>query len=157
MPFIAQNAENLDGGFIYVNQPEDDAEGVNRRSYGSMTYAGLKSMIYAGLTAEDKRVKAALDWIAKNYSVTENPGRGAEGLFYHHHTMAKTLDALKLPVLEDIGGKKHNWRADLSEYLLSKQKTDGAWTNEANRQFMENDANLVTGYALIVLAICLQK
>jgi len=157
MPFIAQNVKNLDGGFIYVNQPTDDADGLNHRSYGSMTYAGLKSMIYAGLTAEDKRVKAALDWIAKNYSVTENPGRGAEGLFYHHHTMAKTLDVLKTPILEGTDGKKHNWRADLSMYLLSKQQADGSWINEANRQFMENDANLVTGYVLIILATCLPK
>ena len=155
MPFIAQNAENLDGGFIYVNQPPDnDPTGNSRRSYGSMTYAGLKSMIYAGLTKEDKRVKAALDWIAKNYTVTENPGRGAEGLFYHYHTMSKTLDVMELPSLEDVDGKKHNWRADLSEYLLLKQQTDGSWINEANRQFMENDANLVTGYVLLVLAAC---
>jgi squalene-hopene/tetraprenyl-beta-curcumene cyclase len=154
MPFVAKNAANLDGGFIYVNQPQDDASGQNHRSYGSMTYAGLKSMIYAGLTKEDKRVKAALDWIAKNYSVTENPGRGAEGLFYHYHTMAKTLGVMNVIVLDGVDSKKHNWRADLSTHLLSNQKADGSWINEANRQFMENDPNLVTGYALIVLATC---
>ena len=37
------------------------------RSYGSMTYAGLKSMMYAGLTKDDPRVKAATEWISKHH------------------------------------------------------------------------------------------
>jgi squalene-hopene/tetraprenyl-beta-curcumene cyclase len=158
MPFLTQNAGNLDGGFIYYNQPAPEGtkatEGL--RSYGGMTYAGLKSMIYAGLTKEDKRVKAALDWIAKNYTVSENPGRGAAGLYYYYQTMAKTLEVQKLPLLEDASGKKNNWRADLSVQLIAVQKPNGSWANETP-QYMENDANLVTGYALITLALCLQK
>ena len=31
------------------------------RSYGGMTYAGLKSMAYAKLTRDDPRVKAAVE------------------------------------------------------------------------------------------------
>ena len=49
------------------------------RSYGSMTYAGLKSMIYAGLTKDDPRVKAAVDWITKNWTLDENPGMRLAG------------------------------------------------------------------------------
>jgi squalene-hopene/tetraprenyl-beta-curcumene cyclase len=158
MPFVAKNAENLDGGFLYHNQP--DTEGVRAteglRSYGGMTYAGLKSMIYAGLTLEDKRFKSALDWIAKHYTVKENPGRGAAGLYYYYQTMAKTLEVLQSPTLEDTDGKKNNWRSDLSEHLISIQYANGSWGND-NSQFMENDANLVTGYVLIVLATCLPK
>ena len=159
MPFLAQNAENLDGGFIYYNQPNPEGTKATEgfQSYGGMTYAGLKSMIYAGLTKEDKRVKAALNWIAKNYTVTENPGRGAAGLYYYYQTMAKTLDIQKLIFLEDIGGKKNNWRADLSEHLILKQKEEGSWVNENSRQYMEDDPNLVTGYALIALAMCIQQ
>ena len=159
MPFVARNVEGLDGGFLYHNQPETEgaraAEGL--RSYGGMTYAGLKSMIYAGLTKEDKRVKAALDWIAKHYSVTENPGRGAAGLYYYYQTMAKTFEVQMLSVFEDSAGKKHNWRADLSEQLIATQKENGSWFNEASPQYMENDANLVTGYALLVLSLCLPQ
>ena len=44
-----------------------------------MTYAGLKSMIYAGLKQDDVRVKAAVGYIAKNYTVDENPGQGQRG------------------------------------------------------------------------------
>ncbi|MDR2116733.1 MAG: terpene cyclase/mutase family protein [Planctomycetaceae bacterium] len=156
MPFLA-NSKNLDGGFIYVNQPgasrmESAEESV--RSYGAMTYAGLKSMIYAGLTKDDKRVKAAFDWIAKNYNVKEHPGRGANGLFYYYHTMAKSLNVLQLAEIEDSTGQKHAWKTELSEELISKQKENGSWINDASRQWMENDPNLVTGFVLLVLAYC---
>jgi squalene-hopene/tetraprenyl-beta-curcumene cyclase len=114
-------------------------------------------MIYAGLTKEDKRVKAALDWIAKNYSVVENPGRGAAGLFYYYQTMAKTFDVKKVTLFEDSDGKKHNWRSDLSEQLIAVQQQNGSWINEASSQYMESDPNLVTGYVLLVLAMCLQE
>jgi squalene-hopene/tetraprenyl-beta-curcumene cyclase len=155
MPFIARNAANLDGGFIYYNQP--DTEGTREteglRSYGGMTYAGFKSLIYAGLTKEDKRYKAALDWITKNYTVKENPGRGTSGLYYYYQTMAKTLEVFNTPTLEDASGKKNNWRSDLSEHLVSIQNPDGSWVN-TNTQYMESDANLVTGYVLVALALC---
>ena len=159
MPFLARNPDGLDGGFIYYPMPDPEGarETEGLASYGGMTYAGLKSMIYAGLTIEDKRYKAALDWLAKNYTVTENPGRGAAGLYYYYQTMAKTLDIKNSPQFEDADGKKHNWRADLSEHLISVQQENGSWVNEASSQYMENDVNLVTGYVLLTLALCLPE
>ena len=84
-----------DGGFFYTpaaggtSQAGETANG-GLRSYASMTYAGLKSMIYAGVDRDDQRVKAALSWIRKNYDVSENPGMGASGHYYYLHTFAKT-------------------------------------------------------------------
>jgi squalene-hopene/tetraprenyl-beta-curcumene cyclase len=112
-------------------------------------------MIYAGLTKEDKRVKAALEWIAKNYTITENPGRGAAGLYYYYQSMAKALDVHGLPYFEDVDGKRHDWRGDLSGHLIAVQQENGSWVNTASRQYMEDDANLVTGFALLALALCL--
>ena len=60
-----------------------------------MTYAGLKSMIYAGLTADDPRVKAAYDYITKHYTLDENPGLGQQGLYYYYQTFAKALAAAR--------------------------------------------------------------
>ena len=59
-----------------------------------MTYAGLKSMIYAGVRPDDPRVKAALKWIDMHYDLKSNPGMGDAGLYYYYHTFAKALDAL---------------------------------------------------------------
>ena len=61
-----------------------------------MTYAGFKSLIYAGLTENDPRVKAAREWIEKNYTVEENPGQGEAGLYYYYHAFAAALNAAKL-------------------------------------------------------------
>ncbi len=67
-----------DGGFFYTtaNGGESMAgtdENGGLRSYGSMTYSGLKSMIYAGVSKDDPRVKAALSFLEKNYTVDNNP------------------------------------------------------------------------------------
>jgi squalene-hopene/tetraprenyl-beta-curcumene cyclase len=121
------------------------------RSYASMTYAGLKSMIYAGLTPDDPRVKAALKFIQSHYSLDENPGMGQAGLYYYYHTFAKTLSMLGQPTVTDDKGKVHDWRAELIAALAKRQGARGEWVNPADR-FMEGDPNLVTAYALLALA-----
>lgn len=150
-----------DGGFYYVvptesvDPSEDERYTANGglRSYGSMTYAGFKSMVYAGLTKEDPRVKAALEWIGNNYSVTENPGQGTAGLFYYYNTFGSALDAADLEAVVDGDGQSHDWRTDLTAELAKRQNDDGSWANE-NRQWFENDKNLATAFALLALSHC---
>lgn len=147
-----------DGGFYYTpaaggtSQAGVDANG-GLRSYASMTYAGLKSMIYAGVKKDDPRVKAALTWITKHYSLRDNPGMGKQGLYYYYHTFAKTLSVLDLDDLKDADGKSHNWRAELVATLAKQQKANGSWINEADRWY-EGDPNLVTAYGLLALSHC---
>jgi squalene-hopene/tetraprenyl-beta-curcumene cyclase len=145
-----------DGGFVYTaaNGGQSMAGKTpdgGLRSYASMTYAGLKSMIYAGLTRDDPRVKAALAYIARHYSLDENPGLGEQGLYYYYHTFAKTMSALGEPKVTDSAGTAHDWKADLVAALAKRQQPEGSWVNRADR-FMEGDPNLVTAYALLALA-----
>lgn len=151
-----------DGGFFYEiprekidpsTSPERYTENGGIRSYGSMTYAGLKSMIYAGLTKDDPRVKAATEWVTKNYSVEKNPGMGSAGLFYYYHTFAAGLGTAGVDELTDAEGNKHNWREDLINELAERQNDDGSWANENGRWF-ENDKNLATAFALMALSYC---
>jgi squalene-hopene/tetraprenyl-beta-curcumene cyclase len=121
------------------------------RSYASMTYAGLKSMIYAGLDGNDPRVRAAMTYITRHYTLDENPGLGQQGLYYFYHTFAKTMAVLGEPTLVDAKGASHDWRAELVAALGKRQQADGGWVNPADR-FMEGDPNLVTAYALLALA-----
>ena len=46
----------------------------------------------------------------------------------------------------------HDWRAELIRAIASRQQPDGSWVNPNNR-WLEGDANLVTGYALLALVI----
>ena len=150
--------KNSDGGFIYtpVNEgmsPAGETPDGGLRSYGSMSYAGLKSMIYAGLKPDDPRVTAAYDWIKKHYDTESNPGLGDAGLYYYYTVFAKAFQVLKLESLESADGQKHDWRSDLIESLAKRQQPDGSWLN-TNPRWLEGDPNLVTGYVLIVLGDC---
>ncbi len=100
-------------------------------------------------------MKAVLDWVGKNYSVEENPGVGSAGLFYDDHAFAAALAASKLDAVVDADGTAHDWRKDLAAELISRQNSDGSWTN-SNRQWFENDANLATAFALLALDHCAQ-
>lgn len=156
-----QFAEKVqDGGFYYEipitkidpsTSEERYTPNGGLRSYGSMSYTGLKSMIYAGLSAEDPRVHAVLDWVAKHYDVSSNPGMGSAGLFYYYHTFAAALKASGIDVVKDSQGIEHDWRADLVKELAARQKDDGSWSND-NRQWFENDKNLATTFALLALS-----
>ncbi len=64
-----------DGGFFYTTANGGESMAGTEpdgglRSYGSMTYAGLKSMIYAGVSKDDPRVKAAVSFLQKNIRST---------------------------------------------------------------------------------------
>jgi squalene-hopene/tetraprenyl-beta-curcumene cyclase len=121
-----------------------------------MTYAGLKSMIFAGLKADDPRVKAAVEWARQHYSLSENPGLGSAGLYYYYHLFGKALAALGQAELVDAKNAKHPWRSELVTELAKRQQADGSWVNEDSR-WMEGDPNLVTGYALLTLSYCRAK
>jgi squalene-hopene/tetraprenyl-beta-curcumene cyclase len=154
-----------DGGFVYT--PANNGESMagdttapdgrrELRSYGSMTYAGLKSMIYAGLSKDDPRVKAAWAWITKNWTLDENPGmrlgdpaKAQHGLYYYYHTLARALNAYDQPVLTDPQGRKHDWRVELVEKLASLQKEDGRWAGD--KRWMEENPVLVTSYVVLAL------
>ena len=151
-----------DGGLYYTpaaggKSQAGTTENGGLKSYGSMTYAGLKSMIFAGVTKDDPRVKAAFGWIQKHYSLTDNPGMGRgnlgkQGLYYYYQVFAKALDALQVDEVVDGKGVKHQWRKELLSELAKRQQDDGSWINTESDRWMESDPNLVSGYALLALS-----
>jgi len=145
------------GGFVYY--PGNSKAGgttnaatgkVALRSYGSMSYAGLLSYIYAKVGKDDARVVAVLEWLRGNYSLDENPGLGPEGYFYYLHLMTKALTAAGVDRLTLADGREIRWRDEVATRLLSLQAKDGSWVN-ANERWWEADRNLVTAYVLLSL------
>ena len=120
LAYAAKAGEADKGGFVYNTAAANDPKSEKRsdtgglRSEGGMTYAGLKSFLYAGVGKDDPRVKAAVTWVRKNYTVTENPGQKDAGLFYYYHTFAKAMDALGDDIFVDAKGVKHDWRKNCS-------------------------------------------
>ena len=142
-----------DGGFIYAPDGESkagtDAAG-SPRSYASMTYAGLLSFIYANVDKDDERVQAAFKWIKEHFTLEENYGMGAQGLYYNYHTMAKALRLYGQATFVDSKGISHDWYREFAEKLISVQKPDGSWVNE-NSRWMEALPVLATSYAILSL------
>ncbi|MAH64939.1 MAG: hypothetical protein CMJ27_00880 [Phycisphaerae bacterium] len=167
-PAAWAQAGSDDGGFVYT--PANDGEsfgsaaagegrygetmpaGVARslRSYGSMTYAGFKSLLFAGLGPDDPRVAAALGWVRDHWTLSENPGVGQQGVFYYLHAMARALRASGLDEIVDADGTKHDWRAEMIAELARRQRPDGRWFNDADR-WEESRPELATIYACLAL------
>jgi len=158
-----------DGGFIYTpanggESMASEAAGEGRdgrallsadeqpslRSYGSMSYAGFKSLLYAGLSPDDVRVRAVYDWVRKHWTLEENPGLGQQGYYYYMHAVARTLRVAQQHVVIDSNGTTHHWRDELIDALLAKQQPNGGWVNSQDR-WLEGEPALATAYALLAL------
>ncbi|MSR28679.1 MAG: hypothetical protein EXS03_03775 [Phycisphaerales bacterium] len=157
-----------DGGFVYTPSGggesfSSEAAGEGRfgelvpageprslRSYGSMTYAGFKSLLFAGLTRDDPRVRAAMGWIRTHWTFAENPGLGQQGYYYYLHAMARALSAAQQTEFIDVSGTAHSWREELVDALSSRQRSDGSWVN-ASARWEESNSDLCTIYAVLAL------
>jgi len=162
------------GGFVYSTSPGgdrigegeskagtisetlDDGTRVSRlRAYGSMTYAAFKSYAYAELAGDDPRVRAALEWISRHYTLDENPGIGDQGRYYYYLTFARAMHALGRDTIDvhdpGTGGMREaQWRRDLVDALGELQNQDGSF-RAVHPRWMEDDQVLITAYALIAL------
>lgn len=161
------------GGFIYATSPSGEQIGVGEskagtieetlsdgttasrlRAYGSMSYAGFKSYVYADLPRDDVRVTAARTWIGENYTLEENPGIGTDGYYYFILTFSRALDAFGEPTLEVVADgrstRRTNWADDLIAQLATLQNDDGSFRSVDDR-WMENNPVLITAYSLIAL------
>lgn len=161
------------GGFVYATTPNadsvdefvgqsqagytqetvgegDDARTLTRlRAYGSMTYVGFKSLIYADLSPDDPRVVAARGWIERNYTLEENPGLGPQGQYYYYTALARALAARGEPIVAGV-----DWRRDLMETLIELQEPDGSF-RVLHERWMEGDGVLITAFALIAMQTAL--
>jgi len=157
LPWVSSDPQNR-GGFVY--SPEESKSGEDQlpdgktalRSYGSMSYAGLLSYVYADLPKDDPRISAVVDWLQRNYSIEENPGLGPQGLYYYYHTMAKALSLFGVQTFKLADGTEINWRKDLALKLLNLQNSEGFWVND-NGRWWEKDPTLVTAYTVMALEI----
>jgi len=165
----------MGGGFVYKPDLDtvenyggytvDSGDGKKvLNGYGSMSYAGLKTYLFAGLRKDDPRVLAAVRWLRENYTLERHPGfpfesdrpagerKDRQGLFYYYLAMARALDAWGENPFETGDGVRHDWPREMARQLISLQRGSGAWFNDQPR-WWEGDELLVTAYALKVYSI----
>ena len=156
-----------DGGFIYAidrkgsefvgeSMAGDGDRGL--RSYGSMTYTGFKSLLYANVAKGDPRVRAAYEWIRRYWRLDSNPNmpqmQSQQGLYYYYHVFAKALRAWGQDVISDTRDVPHNWRQELIDVLAGSRKSaDGrkCWSNDKEERWFEGNPILATAYAVLAL------
>ncbi|MEC8826539.1 MAG: cycloartenol synthase [Verrucomicrobiota bacterium] len=153
--------EEDEGGFIYFPtntksdqipiKGDDGKERTALRSYGSMSYAGLLAFIYAEMDRDDPRVASVMRWLQNNYTLEENPGMDAQGLFYYYHTMSKALAITGTKELVTPEGNQIDWKKDLALKIMSLQGQDGSWFNQESNRWMEDDTTMVTAYGMLTL------
>ncbi len=150
------------GGFVYYpgfsNAGSQELSGGRTalRSYGSMSYAGLLSFVYAEIPRNDERMRAALQWLSENYTIEENPGLGKQGLFYYFYLMTKALCASSVEELRTKDGKRVAWARPLALRMMDLQAAEGWWENDVAR-WMEKDRVLVTSYCVTALSLLARR
>lgn len=154
-----QNTEGeTAGGFAYNAQDPKGGIATNTsgrimlRAYGSMTYAGLLSLVHAKLDKSDPRVRSAVDYASRFWTLEENPGQGQQGLYFYYNVITRALSAADIAALsrKDAPGEIL-WQTEILRKVMSVQKPDGSWINDNNR-WWENDPVLATSYSLLALS-----
>lgn len=138
------------GGAPRGGQGGGDRARPQLRSYGSITYVGLLSMMHTRLTRSDPRVTSALDYCTKHWTLDENPGQGGQGIYFYYNILTRALSAANVDAIPQAAGGTLAWREALIRKVISLQRPDGSWINENNR-WWENDPVLVTAYSLLAL------
>jgi squalene-hopene/tetraprenyl-beta-curcumene cyclase len=164
----AEELALLDGGFAFG--PRDSKAGrrvfssgrIIFRSYGSATADGLRALLWLGVPKDDPRVKAALGWLGKNFTLRVNPGFPAEGdgvlergIFYYY--LDALTDALARAGVDTLstGADRPpiHWRNDVARRLVSLQRPDGSWAGDV-AVMNEDDPAQATSFALLALTRC---
>ena len=130
-----ENTQNGDGGWYYT---------ARGRSYGSMSVAGLASLyicgqrlhvgagpsrfhngIYldCGKYQQNRAIAAGIRWITDNFSVRQNPGRGATWLYYYLYGLERCG---MVSGLRNFGA--HDWYRQGAAFLVGAQGPDGRLT-----------------------------
>lgn len=154
------NAASDRGGFAIAPAEFDEAKGETtpgemRRPCGSLTCAGLKSLIYCGVPKTDARVQAGLDWLRRHYTLTANPGMSVPRcrLYDYYLSLATAMAVLGEESIVDRHSVPHNWRRELQAVLRAEQQPNGSWLNLAESDNFPEAQPVVTT-SLAVMTLC---
>jgi hypothetical protein len=108
----------------------------DHKPYGSMTVGGIASLAISDYiqgkdVKKDREIANGMDWLAKNFSVSCNPGPYEHARFEENsqHNYLYYMYGLERAAIlsgsEQIGA--HYWFAKGMQVLIEKQSPDGSW------------------------------
>ena len=159
LPWVDSSPQEAGGGVYNPDpKPRPPATVATKPSaYGSMTCALLDGYRQSGVDLQDLRPQQALQWLSRQYTLAENPGRAAgksaDGLFYYYWMMAEALSGAHLTTIQDAAGTAHDWRAEMVQALETRLHHDphgDYWVNDA-KTWSETNPIIVTSYVVQTL------
>lgn len=137
--------------------------GSREGSTGSMTVAGISSLIIAGRelssvkpgmykgrpvrcagARDDPNLQRALAWVGQQFTVRTNPGGQQFWLFYYLYGLERAGRLTGRRFFSD-----HDWYRAGARFLVEQQRADGSW-DALNSPEMLHDSN--TAFALLFLS-----
>ena len=146
------NRQQANGGWAY---------GSGRRTSGSMTCAGIASVIIAGSrldsdvaenqiqccggsTTDEEAIEKGIQWLGRNFTLQVNPGGDSMTKFYYLYALERVG---RLSGRRFIGD--HDWYREGAEYLIRIQdEFQGFWSNVGAME----SSNVATSFALLFLS-----
>jgi hypothetical protein len=103
----------------------------NDSGYGSMTAGAVGALtIYLFIQGrpwlKDAEVQTGMDWLAKNFTVTENPKSAEKGQGGWQYYYLYALERAGIFYGTERFGA-HEWYVEGATFLLAQQKDDGSW------------------------------
>jgi len=108
------------GGWLYNLVEEGSLWGIG--VYGSMTATGLWALRACGVSIDDPQVRKGINWLAKHWSLTRNPG-STSWLYYYLLSLQRFSDIP--PKVDKLAG--HDWYNEIANMMVTEQKSDGSW------------------------------
>jgi hypothetical protein len=120
---------------------------------GSMTCEGVFCVAAAAEILEERQADGpaqlalakAQQWLARQFSVTENPGtRGVQG--WHYYFLFAAAEGGRMSNVKTFG--KHDWYREGAELLFGAQLPEGSWQGKGHA---EDNPDVATSLALLFL------
>jgi len=146
-----EHPKDADGGFFFSTTESDTnkagQDGQHFRSYGTTTADGILALVAIGGTLQDRRIRAAHNWLISHHRDMAVPGfvgpayqRWPQGLaFYYAASATEAFHALG--TLMD---------PSVANALKRTQRRDGSWVNPENL-VKEDDPLIATAFAVRAL------
>ena len=116
-----------------------------------LTFAGIKSLVYCGVSKNDVSISHGLKWLQDSCPVKELPVPGNSGFFTYLYMLGSTMRFTGHHFGEQSGCNFINVGLKIIETTLANQKGDGSWIN-SNGMWRENNPFLCSAYAILTLA-----
>ena len=146
-----EHPKDADGGFFFSTTESDTnkagQDGQHFRSYGTTTADGILALVAIGGTLQDRRIRAAHNWLISHHRDMAVPGfvgpayqRWPQGLaFYYAAAATEAFHALG-----------NLMDTSVANALKRTQRRDGSWVNPENL-VKEDDPLIATAFAVRAL------